>query len=130
VILDSSAIIAIVCKEPESSEFVKIIESTDDVRMSVATWLETCIVVDSKRDPIASRVLDEVKALIDIELVPVTAEQVEIARAAFRDFGKGSGHPAGLNFGDCFSYALAKYMREPLLFKGRDFVETDLISAQ
>ena len=85
--------------------------------------------VDSARDPIASRMLDDLIDNFKIVVEPFTAEQAEIARQAYRDYGKGSGHRAQLNFGDCFSYALARVKREPLLFKGDDFVHTDVRSA-
>jgi len=84
------------------------------------------VVIDGKRDPVRSARLDELLSRSDVEIVDVTAEQAHIARAAYRDFGRGSGHPARLNFGDCFSYALARATGEPLLFKGDDFVHTDL----
>lgn len=97
--------------------------------MSAATLLELSVVVDAKRDPVRSGRLDELLRSSDVETMDVTAEQAHIARAAYRDFGRGSGHPARLNFGDCFSYALAKVTGEPLLFKGDDFGHTDLRSA-
>jgi ribonuclease VapC len=94
--------------------------------MSAANYLEAAIVIDGAKSPIASRRFDEAVMAAEIIVGPVTREQAEIARAAYRDFGKGSGHPAGLNFGDCFAYALAKSAREPLLFKGEDFSRTDV----
>jgi ribonuclease VapC len=97
--------------------------------MSAANYLEAGIVVDANRNPLLSRRLDDLLVQTEIEVEPVTREQAEIARAAYRDFGKGSGHPAGLNFGDCFAYALAKSTREPLLFKGDDFSRTDVAVA-
>ena len=97
--------------------------------MSAANYLEAGIVVDANRNPLLSRRLDDLIAQTEIEVEAVTPQQADIARAAYRDFGKGSGHPAGLNFGDCFAYALAKSMREPLLFKGDDFSHTDVAIA-
>jgi ribonuclease VapC len=97
--------------------------------MSAANWLEAAIVIDGSKSPIASRRFDEAVAEAGIVIEPVTLEQADIARAAYRDFGRGSGHPAQLNFGDCFAYALAKSMREPLLFKGDDFSRTDVAVA-
>jgi ribonuclease VapC len=97
--------------------------------MSAASYLETSIVLDSRRDPIMSTGLDELIEDVGIVIEQVTAEQAKIARQAYRDFGKGSGHPANLNFGDCFTYALAREKREPLLYKGDDFGHTDLRSA-
>jgi ribonuclease VapC len=86
-------------------------------------------VIESTRDPIASRRFDELVDVAGIIIEPVTERQAHLARAAYRDFGKGSGHPAQLNFGDCFAYALAKEMGEPLLFKGNDFSKTDITLA-
>ena len=97
--------------------------------MSAANYVETAIVVDVNRNPLLSRRLDGLMVQTDMIVEPVTREQAEIARAAYRDFGRGSGHPAGLNFGDCFAYALAKATREPLLFKGDDFSHTDVAVA-
>ena len=94
--------------------------------MSAANYLEAAIVVDANRNPLLSRRLDGLMVQTDMIVEPVTREQADIARAAYRDFGRGSGHPAALNFGDCFAYALAKAMREPLLFKGDDFSHTDV----
>jgi ribonuclease VapC len=97
--------------------------------MSAASYLEASIVADRSDDPRASREFDRLIRELGIDIVPVTAEQAIIAREAYRDFGKGSGHPAGLNFGDCFAYALAKDRNETLLYKGDDFTQTDVLSA-
>ena len=97
--------------------------------MSAATLFETSIVIDKHRDPVLSVGLDELICDLEMEIVPVTLEQAKLARQAYRDYGRGSGHPANLNFGDCFSYALARDKREPLLYKGDNFVHTDLRSA-
>jgi ribonuclease VapC len=94
--------------------------------MSAASYLEAGIVADGSRNPVLSRQLDAVISDAIISIEPVTERQARIARDAYRDFGKGSGHPAGLNFGDCFAYALAKDRGEPLLFKGDDFSRTDV----
>ena len=85
--------------------------------------------VDGARDPVISRRLDELLALYAVRVEPFTAEHAALARAAYRDYGRGSGHPAKLNLGDCSSYALARATGEPLLFKGDDFSETDLVAA-
>jgi ribonuclease VapC len=87
------------------------------------------MVIDGSRDPVASRRLDDLLRAAGLAVEPVTEAQARIAREAYRDFGKGSGHPAQLNFGDCFAYALAKVTGEPLLFKGNDFSQTDIASA-
>jgi ribonuclease VapC len=126
VIIDASALIAILLDEPERAAFERAIAQDFDPRISAATYVETGIVVDSRRDPMRSRYLDSFLAVADVSIAPLTAEQAVIAREAYRDFGRGSGHPANLNFGDCFSYALATAFNEPLLFKGNDFTHTDV----
>ena len=130
MIVDTSAVIAILKEEQDAPRFLRAVAiSTQPKRMSAANYLEAGIVVDANRNPLLSRRLDDLIVQTEIVVEPVTREQAEIARAAYRDFGKGSGHPAGLNFGDCFAYALAKSMREPLLFKGDDFSHTDVAIA-
>ncbi len=99
------------------------------MRISAANYVELGAVIDGARDPVASRRVDELIAMAGIGIEPVTGDQARRARDAYRDFGKGSGHPAGLNFGDCFAYALATDLGEPLLFKGTDFALTDVASA-
>ncbi len=94
--------------------------------LSAASYLETAIVLDGRRDPVQSAKLDDLLLDLEMKIEPVTAEQARIARQAYRDYGRGSGHRANLNFGDCFSYALARVKREPLLFKGDDFGFTDV----
>jgi len=126
VIIDSSGLIAILRDEPEAAAFAASIEAAHAKRLSAASYVETAAVIDRAGDPVASRHVDELLAVADITIEPVTEQQARIAREAFRDFGKGSGHPAQLNFGDCFSYALAKSTGERLLFKGADFIHTDL----
>jgi ribonuclease VapC len=130
VILDTSAVIAILRFEPEASEFAEIIERAGDSRISAVTYVEAGAVIDGSKDPVASRRFDELIEAARIAIEPVTEEQAHIARHAYRDFGKTSGHPAKLNFGDCFSYALAKSKGEPLLFKGKDFSRTDVKTAR
>jgi ribonuclease VapC len=98
-------------------------------RISAANFVEAALVIDASRDPIASRRFDEFFKEANISVEPVTLEQARLAREAYRDFGKASGHPAKLNFGDCFAYALAKAEGEPLLFKGDHFIHTDISSA-
>jgi ribonuclease VapC len=126
MIIDSSALLAIVRREPEAQWFVEAIRSVPAPRMSAANYLEASIVIDGARNPVASRRFDEVVEELSIVIEPVTPEQARIARQAYRDFGKGSGHPAQLNFGDCFAYALAIDTRESLLYKGNDFTHTGL----
>jgi ribonuclease VapC len=129
VIIDSSALIAILRAEPEASEMAHAIQSAQDRRISSANWLETAVVIDASRDPVASRHFDELVQTAELHVEPVTSDQARIARDAYRDFGKGSGHKAGLNFGDCFAYALAKTSGQALLFKGNDFGHTDITPA-
>jgi ribonuclease VapC len=129
MIIDSSAIVAMVHREAEADLFIRTIGESSAPGMSTATFLETAIVVDSRRDPVSSRTLDQICKDAKIRFVPVDEAQMHIARQAYRDFGKGSGHPARLNFGDCFAYALAKAIDEPLLYKGSDFSHTDVRSA-
>jgi ribonuclease VapC len=126
MIVDSSAVVAVLRSEPEWLQFSRAMGSAEIVRISAATFFETSIVLDKHRDPIVSAGLEDLIHDANIVIEPVTAAQARIARQAYRDYGKGSGHPAQLNFGDCFSYALARDKREPLLFKGDDFVHTDL----
>ncbi len=130
MIVDSSAIIAVLDHEEGWESFYDIMASgIQPLRMSVATQLEATIVISRSKDSLHRRQLDDLIADFQVEILPVTLQQGEIARAAHLTFGKGSGHPAKLNFGDCFSYALAKHRDEPLLFKGDDFAQTDIVSA-
>ena len=129
MIIDSSALIAILHGEPEAEAFAQRIEAAHERRISAANWLETAIVIDGSRNPVLSRRFDDVLAVAAIVVEPVTERQVRLAREAYRDFGRGSGHPARLNFGDCFAYALAKEAGQPLLFKGDDFNHTDVAIA-
>lgn len=126
MILDASALVAILHAEPDALRFSIAIEAAQTKRISAANYLEVGIVIDSQRDPVASRRVDDVIQRANITIVPVTESQARLAREAYRDFGKGSGHRARLNFGDCFAYALAKETGEPLLFKGDDFIHTGI----
>ncbi len=129
MIVDTSAVIAILKNEPEADGFSLAMESAKVVRISAAAYLESNIVVGRYKDPILTARLEEILENPGMQIEPVTAAQAKIAWEAYRNFGKGSGHPASLNFGDCFSYALAREKREPILFKGDDFVHTDLRAA-
>jgi len=130
MILDTSALIAVLRKEPEATRFADLMEAADSRRLSAVNYLEAAIVVDGRRNPIDSRRFDEFVREGSIVIEPVTKVHARVARDAYRDFGKGSGHPAQLNLGDCFAYALAKVSGEPLLFKGSDFSHTDIAPAQ
>ena len=129
MIVDSSAIVAIVWVEPEAEDFVTAIVGSGDATMSAGNYLETSIVIDRDRDPALSARLDATLDKLEIAIAPVTAAHARLARQAYRDFGKGSGHPAKLNFGDCFAYALATERGEPLLYKGDDFARAGLARA-
>jgi ribonuclease VapC len=129
MIVDSSAIIAIIKNEPDARAFANAIDAAKVVRISAASYVESRIVAARYKDPILSSRLEEILENPGLLIEPVTAKQAMIAWEAYRDYGKGSGHPANLNFGDCFSYALAREKREPMLYKGDDFVHTDLRSA-
>lgn len=127
MILDSSAVIAISQGEPEAETFAELLLA-EPCKMSVANWVEAAIVVD-RRSRTHQEEFEETLRLGRVELAPVTAEQGRVAREAHRRFGRGSGSPARLNYGDCFAYALALTTGEPLLFKGTNFTHTDLRSA-
>jgi ribonuclease VapC len=126
MIVDASAIIAILRDEPEALSCAQAIASARSRRISAVNYVEAAIVIDGSRDPVASRRFDDLLREAQLVTEPVTEPQARIAREAYRDFGKGSGHPASLNLGDCFAYALAKVTGEPILFKGADFKHTDL----
>ncbi len=126
MIIDTSALIAIVRQEADARFYELALESSPVNRISAATWLETTIVVDRLGDPLLSRRLDGLIAAARLVIEPVTASQARLARDAYRDFGRGTSHPANLNFGDCFAYALARETGEPLLFTGADFERTDI----
>jgi ribonuclease VapC len=128
VIVDTSALIAILRAEEDAERYARALADADECRISAASYLETAIVIDAVRDPIVSRKFDDLVAAADLIIDPVTGDHAKIARAAYRDYGKGSGHPARLNFGDCLAYALARSRSEPLLFKGDDFGHTDIAS--
>ncbi len=128
MIVDTSAIIAILRREADADRYADALAAATAPRVSAGTYVETAIVVDANRDPVLSGRLDELLAVTRITVDPVTQRHAEIARQAYRDFGKRSGHPAGLNFGDCFAYALARQAGEPLLYKGEDFSHTDVAS--
>ncbi|MGB2636405.1 MAG: type II toxin-antitoxin system VapC family toxin [Candidatus Acidiferrum sp.] len=129
MIIDTSAIVAILRDEPEAAVFVEVIAAARSRRVSAVSFVEAAAVIDGSRDPVASRRFDQLFREAQFMIAPVTTNQARVARDAYRDFGKGSGHPAGLNLGDCFAYALAKETSEPILFKGDDFGQTDLTSA-
>ena len=125
MVIDTSALIAIFLAEAERRQFLDRIVEAATRLISAANALETGIVLEARRGEAAGREFDLFLVRANLQVVPVDSEQVEIARSAWRKYGKGR-HPAGLNFGDCFAYALAKSSGEPLLAKGTDFSTTDL----
>lgn len=130
MIIDSSVIVALLKNEPEAPSFEQQMQDTEEtLRISAANWFEASIVADSMRYPELSLRFDRILERANLEIVAVTPEHANIARDAYRAYGKGSGHKAQLNFGDCFAYALAAQTGEPLLFKGNDFSETDITTA-
>jgi ribonuclease VapC len=125
MVLDTSSIAAIFFNEPDIDSFLKKIDTAASRRISAATALEMTIVIEGRLGHSVSGAVDHFLRRYRIEVVPVDEEQVDVARRAWRKYGKGN-HPAALNFGDCFSYALAKITGEPLLAKGDDFRQTDI----
>ena len=125
MIVDTSVVIAVLRGESDAAEIAAALERADICRMSAVTYVEAAVVTDSNRNPVLSRRLDDLLHDSRIQVESVTPRQAEIARYAYRDFGKGR-HKAGLNLGDCFAYALAKATGEALLFKGDDFNHTDV----
>ena len=125
MVMDTSAVLAILWDEPERRRFNECIEADPKRLISAATVLEAALILEARSGEAAGRELDLFLHRAKVKLVPVDEDQVEIARAAYRRYGKGR-HPAGLNYGDCFSYALAIATGEPLLFKGSDFSQTDV----
>lgn len=129
MIVDSSVIVAILSGEPEAQSFADAIAGAPSREISALNYVEVAVVIDSRDDPVFSRKIDDLLRDAQVGIEPVTVEQARIARAAYRDFGKGR-HRAGLNFADCFAYALAKDKGEPLLFQGDDFSRTDVERAE
>ena len=128
MILDTSALVAIFFREPEAELYARLIHDAERCLISAGTFLELSLVLERQVASDADRQCDTFFRRIGIIIEPFTVDHAYIARQAFHDFGKGR-HPAGLNFGDCFAYALAKFTREPLLFKGEDFKKTDIVAA-
>ena len=129
MIVDSSALIAILNEEPLAPKCFEALLASPVIRMSAANLLEAAIAMDRHPSPILGPALDDLIARLGIAIEPVTLSQIVIARDAHRRFGRGTGHPTRLNFGDCFAYALAKEFNEPLLFIGQDFIHTDIRQA-
>ena len=128
MIVDTSALTAVLFGEPEAARYTEIIHDADRCLISAGNFVELSIVVEGQLGTVALRQCDMFLRRAAILVEPFTVEQAHLARQAFHDFGKGR-HSAGLNFGDCFAYALSKFSGEPLLFKGEDFRKTDIIAA-
>jgi ribonuclease VapC len=128
VVVDSSVLIAILLAEPEAEDYAKRLVDTDDIYISAVSIVESSMVIEYKKGEQGANQYDELLKIIAPTIVAFDSEQAKLARAAWRQYGKGR-HPAKLNFGDCCSYAVAKYLNKPLLFKGDDFSKTDLIQA-
>lgn len=126
MIVDSSALIAILRNEDESTLFLATVAASPMRSISAANLVESSIVAQRSGGAASDAILDEIVARLEVRPIPVDLRQMELARDAHRRFGKGTGHPAKLNFGDCFAYALAKSTGRPLLFKGADFALTDI----
>lgn len=126
MIVDTSALVAILLGEPEAPKLLELLAAAPSRRLSAASYVELAAVIDGRRDPALSGPLDAKLRSLKIELAPFTPTQAHLARSAYQLFGRGSGHSARLNMGDCFAYALSRELGEPLLFKGRDFALTDL----
>lgn len=129
MIVDASAVLAILLDEPEAPGFAAAIAAADQSSISPVNYLEAAIVIDRARDPVVSRRFDQFIETAGISIAAIDDTQARIARAAYRDFGRGSAHPARLNLGDCFAYALSRSLGEPLLYKGNDFLHTDVTPA-
>lgn len=125
MVIDTSAVVAIALNEPEATLFEQCIVADSERLISAATLLEVAMVLETRLGEAAGRELDLWLLKAGVDIVAVDTDQIEVARRAWRHFGKGR-HPAGLNYGDCFSYALAFTRQEPLLFKGDDFSKTDI----
>ena len=126
MIVDTSALIAILKQEPGWETLAHALDTLPAPCISASTYVELSIVVDRWKNPTLSSRVEELIEQFHIVIEPLTPEQARIARSAYRDYGRNSGHRANFNFGDCFSYALARARREPILFKGDDFIHTDL----
>jgi ribonuclease VapC len=129
MVIDTSALVAILQQGADADGLLRLLAAAGSRRVSAATVLETAIVLEARSGEEAGEQLDLFLTRGQVEIEPVTAEQVRIARKAWRRYGKGTGHPARLNFGDCFSYALAHSLGEKLLYKGADFAHTDVARA-
>ncbi|CAN5813578.1 MAG: type II toxin-antitoxin system VapC family toxin [Chloroflexia bacterium] len=130
MIIDTSALATIALNWIGSDDLLTAVGSASSLRISAGNLLEAYIVIDRRQSAPATAILEQLLERFGLIVEPVTEAQVDIARGAYRRYGKGSGHPARLNYGDCFAYALARYLDKPLLFIGNDFAQTDIPRAQ
>lgn len=130
MIIDTSAVMAVLLGEEGADDILALLVDAPTLDMSAATYLECTVVLDRRVGPASRARFSEILRALDVRIVDFTHEQADVGREAYRRYGKGSGHPAGLNLGDCFSYALSATTGEPLLFVGDDFTHTDLVSAR
>ncbi|WEV78822.1 type II toxin-antitoxin system VapC family toxin [Janibacter cremeus] len=130
MIIDTSALVAIITGEPEADRLLTAIAEAESARMSAATYVECAIVIDRRSSPATRRRFDQLLTTLEIGIADLTADQAQIAREAHRDFGRGSEGRARLNLGDCYSYALAVASDDELLFQGDDFSATDIVAAR
>ena len=130
MIVDSSALVVMIYGEPGADEIFGLLQAQPGSSLSSANYVEAAIVIDASGRAAASREFDHLLASLEIAVRPVSAEQARVARIAYRTYGKAAGHPARLNFGDCFAYVLAVETGEPLLFVGDDFTHTDIRPAR
>ncbi|UVO51781.1 type II toxin-antitoxin system VapC family toxin [Sphingomonas sp. SUN019] len=126
MIVDTSALMAIILGEPERDLFIAILASADTLSISAGSWVELGAVIVRRQQHMLEHELLALRDDFEFGVEPVTVIQADLARVAYREYGRGTGHPAKLNFGDCFAYALARETGEPLLFKGNDFSQTDI----
>jgi ribonuclease VapC len=129
MIVDTSAIMAMLLDEPEQAQFVRMMMLAPSRKMSAGGWIELSVVLTRRKHSELESRLNQLLDVTPVEIVPVGIDQARIGASIYRKYGHGSGHPARLNFGDCFAYALAKETGEPLLFKGDDFIHTDITPA-
>lgn len=126
MIVDSSALLALLLNEPEAPRFAAAMASAVRLRMPAPGWFEAATLIDRRGNAVARSRLDAFRQRFAIEIAPFTEAHATLAREALRNFGRGTGHPARLNFGDCIAYAFARHEKEPLLFKGEEFLFTDI----
>ena len=129
MLIDTSALLAILFAEPESSRLVAAISASETRAVGAPTVVETAAVLLARKGPAGEIALDALLGRLDVDIVPMSAEAAQVARSAYQRFGRGVGSPAVLNYGDCLAYGVSMAHGEPLLFKGDDFPRTDVLAA-